>query len=303
MINPYKRLDVYRCRIQSHGRFEGKVSVYHVLHEKGCIPDGCIYFRWRCSLLDKGGTCKKGYRNPGKNCGGCRYFSDEKVHKIPVRILEGSGYDEFLRQMEEFDEWLKDNLGRRVLFYGRINQVGPWLKKEVFHDSSRVSMKGYLAAFTESYLDRTHFEDSVYLRFSKGFQLDYNFTRGDLIECEAEVSLDGGRLVMVRPRRVEIVERAEDRGLERQPPEEDHARNIVSSRTATALEDQSEKCMRCERGRLVDVVYHTKVRGKPKINRELYCLEGVQNPEDCCYRVLKEVGIQRSYNYGDDPDE
>ena len=286
MINQYKRLDVYRCKLQSHQRFEGRVSVYHVLKVKRCLPEGCFYFKWRCRLLEKGGICKKGYKHAGKNCQGCSYFVDEKIHKVPVFLLSEAERGQFELELEDFENWLESNLGRRLEIYGRVNFVGPWLRKDVYSNRCRVSLRGFLANFAECYLGRTHFEDFVYLRLSPKTQARLELSRGDLVEFEAELALDNGRLVLVRPRSVEFLERASSRSLK------DNGEALVAARTATVVDDQNDRCLNCERGRLVDVVCHGPTRG-PEIRRQLFCLEGVGEPELCCYQALKELSIRR----------
>ena len=286
MINQYNRLDVYRCRHQSHGNFEGRVSVYHVLKAKKCLPDGCFYFDWHCRLLDKGGTCKKGYKHPGRNCQGCRFFEDEKVHKVPVLMLSEQEHRQFERDMEDFEYWLESHLGHRLEVYGRVNHVAPLLRKDVYYKRSRVSLQGFLANFSECYLGRTHFEDFVYLRLSPKTQARLELARGDLVEFKAELTYDSGRPVLIKPGSVEFEERAEKRA----PTGNGEA--LVAACTATELCEQSDRCLNCEQGRLVDVVSHGRTRG-PKISRQLFCLEGVRNPELCCYQVLKELSIRR----------
>ena len=78
MINPYKRTDIFRCKYPAHARFEHQVSTYHVLRVKNCFPQGCLSFKWRCELMDKGKRCIKGFKFIGKKCFGCRFFYDEK---------------------------------------------------------------------------------------------------------------------------------------------------------------------------------------------------------------------------------
>ncbi|MEA2062884.1 MAG: hypothetical protein U9P14_04225 [Gemmatimonadota bacterium] len=284
MINQYKRTDVYRCKLQSHESFAGWVSVYHVLEVKKCLPDGCIYFKWHCRLLDKGARCRKGYTSPGRNCQGCRFFVDEKIHKVPVLMLSEKEHGRFKLELEEFEQWLRDNLGRRLEVYGRVNSVSPLLRRDICHDRSRLSQRGFLVNFAESYLGRTHVEDYVYLRLGAKAQARLELCRGDLLEFNAELTLDNGRLVLVRPRSIEVEERSPGRTVSSEVP--------FDTRRARLIEDQSERCINCERGRLVDVVHHGRTGGGAKINRQLFCLEGISEPELCCYQALKELGIR-----------
>jgi len=284
MINQYKRLDVFRCKVDSHDSFHGTVSVYHVLKVKRCMPEGCFYFKWRCRLLEGGGTCRKGYKHPGKNCSNCRFYYEEKIHKVPSVQLTETAYREFLLELENFEDWLAENLGRRLEVYGRVNFIGPLLVKILYPKTSRVSLKGYLVNFAECYLGTTHFEDFVYLRLSSKSQQRLRLARGDLVEFEAELTLDEGRLVLVHPRRFEFIERS---GQEFAP---ELSEAIVQARTATVVNDQSERCLTCERGRLVDVI-DSSGNGRG-LTRELFCLEGVRDPSTCCYAGLKSLRIR-----------
>jgi len=284
--NQYKRMDVYRCKLQSHEAFAGRVSVHHVLKVKRCLGEGCFYFHWRCRLLDKGGSCRKGYNYPGKNCTGCRYYYDIKEHKLPVRLLSPEDHARFERDLEEFESWLRDNQGRRLEVLGRVNHVGPLLTREVLARESRVTLQGYLVNFAESYLGWTHFEDYVYLRLSRRSQNELALARGDLLEFEAELTLDEGRLVLVKPGRFDFRERAQ----ERFHPQE--AAALEDSRRASPVEGQPDKCLRCERGRLVDLIEQASRYERRSFRRELYCLEGIADPELCCYNALASLKLR-----------
>jgi len=287
VINQYKRLDIFRCKLQSHDAFEGRVSVYHVLKVKHCLPDGCFYFKWRCRLLEKGAACRKGYNHPGKNCIGCRFYYEDKLHKVPVIQLSEDRYRDFLSELEYFEDWLAGHRDRRLEVYGRVNFVGPLLTKTVFSKGSKVSLHGYLVNFTECYLGRTHFEDFVYLRLSQKNQQIIRLSRGDLVEFEAELTVDEGRLVLTKPGKFEFHERS---------PEifrPDFSATLVDARTATVLGNQSERCLNCERGRLVDVI-EKGVGDSRGFRRELFCLEGVNDPSLCCYGALKKLRIRET---------
>lgn len=288
MINQYKRLDVFRCKLTSHESFAGRVSAYHVLKVKRCLPDGCFYFKWRCRLLEKGTACRKGYHYPGKNCTGCRFYWEEKIHKIPVVQLSADKYREFLDELERFEEWLAANKGRRLEVYGRVNFVGPLLAKTVYPGNSRVSLKGYLVNFAECYLGRTHFQDYVYLRLSRSAQQRLRLQRGDLVEFEAELTVDEGRLVLEKAGKLEF------RECTPRLREEDLASAIVEARTATVLDTQSERCLNCERGRLVDVLEKGTGNGRG-FYRQLFCLESVTDPSICCYQALKALRLKEGY--------
>ena len=271
--------------MQSHRSFAGKVSAYHVLKVKQCLPEGCIYFKWRCRLLEKGARCVKGYNYPGKNCNSCRFYFEDKLQKVPEIRLSQEEYRLFLAELEEFEDWLGSHLGRRLEIQGRVNHIGPRLIKTVSPRHSRLSLRGYLLNFAECFLGRTRMEDFVYLQIGDRVQQRLGLARGDLVSFEAELGLDEGRLVLTRPGRWEIDERAEDRD------KPDRSRLLVDAHSATPLDSQNERCISCERGRLVDV-FERELDGGRYVCRELYCLEGVVEPDECCYGAMKKLGIR-----------
>ena len=79
MKNQYKRTDIFRCVHDVHQKFQNRISVYHILKEKQCYPQGCFYFRWRCKQLNKKNKCYRGFFHVGRKCFGCRDFYDEKI--------------------------------------------------------------------------------------------------------------------------------------------------------------------------------------------------------------------------------
>lgn len=261
------------------------MSVYHVLKVKRCLPEGCFYFKWHCRLLDKGTRCVKGYGHPGKNCNSCRYYFEDKLHKIPEIRLEPRAYREFQLELEEFEDWLSDNLGRRLAIQGRVNFSGPRLVKKIYPRHEKLYLRGYLANFSGCFLGRARLDDFVYLRLSPGAQERVRLAKGDELEFEAELRLDEGRLVLEHPRRFDFSRRGPE------PFDPRRAEALVDLHSAAALDVQYERCINCERGRLVDVV-ERGIDSDRFLHRELYCLEGVTTPADCCYGALKKIAVE-----------
>ena len=98
MKNPYKSTEIFRCVHESHQGYKNKISVYHILKARSCYPEGCIYFRWRCKLLNKKKKCHRGYRHVGRNCFGCKEFYDEKIHNFPELQVSQDEYKDFLKK-------------------------------------------------------------------------------------------------------------------------------------------------------------------------------------------------------------
>jgi len=62
----------------------------------------------------------------------------------------------------------------------------------------------------------------------------------------------------------------------------------VAKNTGRELDCQPERCMICENGCLLDVVEKTD-KSSP-VRRHLFCLMGVENPEECVYHLVRKIG-------------
>ncbi len=129
LVNQYKRQDVFRCSHKAHFRFEKSVSVYHVLKEKKCFPEGCIWFLWKCHLLNKGNSCPKGYQHVGRNCFSCKNYFEEKINYQPEILLNEEQHKRFKQELEEFEEWLNTSAGKWVEFSGEVFSVKPHFRR------------------------------------------------------------------------------------------------------------------------------------------------------------------------------
>ena len=271
-INHYKRQDVFKCVQQAHARFENKVSVYHVLKEKGCYPRGCIYFKWKCRKLNKGRSCPRKFKHVGRKCFGCKEFYDEKVINCPEVALSDEEFSKFMRDLGEFETWLEDLKGIEVNFSGTIYSVKPRMRQVIQGNRRHIALNGFVLIFREAFLDLVKFEDLCYLTISKGLQAKYRFSKGDKLDFYARVSVDRGRLILNRPNRIEIDERGEGETWS-------WDKALVAARTASPIPYQLEKCFACDRGCLLDTIERTNAGDHHK--RQLFCLEGIKNPMLC----------------------
>lgn len=278
MINPYKRLDVFCCKYDAHSKFDHKVSVYHVLRVKNCYPQGCLYFKWRCQLLNKGKACTKGFKHVGKRCFGCKYFYDEKVNNQPQLLLTPEEYREFLEELEEFEDWLESIKGRKLDAWGVIKSVKPRLTKIINKDKSILTLEGYLLHFNEAYLDRLHWEDHCYAVIYADQQQRYQFAPGDDLEFTCYVKIDQGRLILEKIRSVDFRYKS-------QATTWNNSKALAVKGNITFFENQPLKCLHCEKGVLVDVVDKSQANWSRR--RELYCLESFPNPDLCHYQAEK----------------
>jgi len=284
LINQHKRQDVFRCGHRAHFKFDKNVSVYHVLREKSCFPQGCIYFVWRCQLLNKGHRCPRGYEHVGRKCFGCKYYYEEKVCYQPDVVLDNEQFKEFEESLEEYEEWLETVVGKDVEFSGEINSVKPHLKKIVSGPKQNLFFKGFLLSFKQGFVNRVFFDDCVYASVSTRSHEKNKFAKGDKLDFLARLRVDHGRIVLDKVRRVEFAEKGAD-------PSWNFSQAVVAKRAGTELDCQPEKCLRCEKGCLLDVVQGTE--SQQKISRHLFCLAGTKEPEVCFYYLRKKVEENR----------
>lgn len=293
LINQYKRQDVFRCPHGAHFRFEKSVSVHHVLKEKKCFPQGCIYFLWKCHLLNKGHSCPKKYQHVGRGCFSCKQYFDEKLNYQPETLLDPEQYQKFERELEEFEDWLEQTVGKWVEFSGTVNSVKPHFRKITFGKKETLSFPGFLISFTEGYLDRVFFKDHIFVSVSRRTQQNLRFARGDEVEFQARLRTDRGRIVLDRIRHVDFQNKEEGTSWTL-------SQALVAKNTGTELDCQPEKCMMCEKGCLLDVVEKTE-KSSP-VKRHLFCLAGVENPEECVYKLAKKMEKDRELRYSTEKD-
>lgn len=280
MINQYKRLDVFRCNYESHSKFDNKVSVYHVLKKKKCWPTGCISFKWKCKFIDKGKRCIKGYRYIGKNCGGCSYYEDIKIHNQPQISLSQEDTAHFWEELQEFEDWFETHSSRELSIFGNLVSVKPFLKKYISHNREQLHLTGYNLVFLNGYLGTTEYQDFFYAPISTARQTQYQFSAGDQIEFRAKLSLDQGRLIVRQMWQLEFIEKSKKTPLTLSDI-------LVAKETATIFKTQSRKCLHCPHSVLVDVLGNRK--DGANIRRELFCLKGIPDPEFCTVQVMEAL--------------
>ena len=264
------------------------MSVYHVLKEKGCYPQGCLYFLWHCTLLEKGERCIHGYAYVGKNCRGCTYYDEEKVHLQPVLQVDDETYERFVSDLEDFELWLGDVQFARRSIGGRIACVKPWLEKRLQHEQTRLHLRGYLLVFKRGFIGLDAFDDTFYVRISERQMRAHGFVPKMRVEMTGEIRVDRGRIVVQRPKSIEVLSRGWGRPWRREGA-------LVALRTATFLEVQPEPCVACRWGALVDVLDERDA--EVKRYRNLYCLKGISDPAGCYVRA---AGMMRPARSGGD---
>ena len=276
MKNPYKRMDIFRCKYSTHAKFNYKVSAYHVLRIKNCYPQGCLYFKWRCQLLNKGQSCSKGFQHVGKKCFGCKYYYDEKVNNQPELLISETEYQNYLDELEEFEDWLATIKGKYAEFWGIIKSVKPLFLKIINSDKSFINLQGYLLRFDDVFLNRFHWKDHCYAVISADQQQRYRFAPQDDLEFKCRIELDNGRLIFRKIRAVEFRVKSNEETWT-------NSNALVAKGTATFFENQAPKCLHCDKGVLIDVVDKSAAQWEKR--RELYCLKSFSSPEVCYYKA------------------
>ena len=236
MINLFKKSDIFKCKSIGHEKFGHKVSAYYVLRVKKCYPQGCIYFKWYCELLNKGKTCKKGYSHVGKKCFGCKFYYDEKINNQPVLNITEVEYNNFLERLDEFEDWLALMGQKNLNIEGKITTVKPALSKTIQNGNSRLKLRGYFIHFEEAFIDRIHWEDHCYAFIHPDFQQKYQFASGDKIDFRGKVELDNGRLILNKINSVEFLEKSDKDTW-------DNTDALIARLTAFPFGSQQKKCL------------------------------------------------------------
>ena len=286
LINQHKREDVFRCAHQSHFKFEKNVSVHHVLQEKKCFPQGCVYFQWKCTLLNKGTGCPKKYKHVGKSCFSCKYYFEEKLNYQPEVLLSETEFKTFQRELEDYEHWLAGLLGKMVDLGGVVNSIVPHFIKNILYKKEQMSFLGFLLSFREGYIDRVFFQDYFYLNIPAKIYRDYHLFPGDKIDFRAKLKTDRGRIVFHSPKEIEIT-RNESVETSSNSFRWDPGEALVASKTGTEFDVQPEKCFACDKGILLDISEEDTRRKRNY--RHLFCLQGIENPENCIYDLRKKL--------------
>jgi hypothetical protein len=275
--NLYKRSDVFSCPHSSHHRFGSVVTPHHILNEKKCYPDGCIVFKWKCRLLDKGHRCPKKIKHVGRLCFSCKEFYDEKFMQSPRMNLTEKEYRRFQSDLEDLNLWLDDIVGKEIELEGVIESIKPNFRMFGAPGRERFSFTNWLAVFKSAHINYDLFDDRCFARISAKTQQRFELAPGDRILCRAEPSFSRGRLVFNRLHNMEVSKNGNR-------PEWRQSTAEVAAATAVRLSIQPEKCLECRFGCLIDDNGNGR-RG----NRSLLCLAGQRAPKECVYPLRKYV--------------
>ncbi len=274
--NLYKRSDVFSCPHSAHFRFGGMVTPHHILNEKKCYPDGCIVFVWKCRLLDKGHACPKKIKHVGRLCFSCKEFFEDKYIQKPKLNISDLEFRKFKLDVEEFDYWLSSVTGKEVELDAVVRTIKPNFRIAGYANRECYAFLNWLAVFDSAYINIDLFDDTCFARISDKTQDRFRLADGDRISCRAVMNFDRGRMVFTRLHNMEVTKNGSE-------PEWSRAEADVATATASRIDIQTEKCLGCRFGCLIDSNGDSRRNG----SRSLLCLAGQRLPDECVYPLTK----------------
>ena len=275
--NMYKKKGLFVCKHPVHEKFDFAVSPYHVFKHKKCYGIGCVEFIWQCRVDTKGKKCPRGYKHVGRNCASCKYYHDEKICRIPKALMNQAELEQFLKDLEDYEYWLSTVENKRVTVSGKISAVQPSIIKTIDSNSIQTRLAGFLIKFDSAHIGYDLFDDPLYLRVGATFLNRHNPAPNDDIDFEAELKNDRGRIVLVKPSRVELSSNGNQ-------PLIDYSRALVGKTTGAIVLDDIRLCRNCPYGALLDI-HETSPR--PNSYRRFYCLRGVEYAYTCPIRLQR----------------
>jgi hypothetical protein len=223
--------------------------------------------------LAKQKKCFRNFSYVGKECSNCKYFLEEKIHQYPEFVNGSEGGTEFLENFYEFQEWIKELQGKRILCEGVVSEVKPEFILYKNNGNINIGLRGFLICFKEGFLDNMLFEDRFYLSISASTQNSLLIRDNDSMEFQANLVIDKGRLKFIKSGRFHFYERG--KSVPRRKNE-----FLVTLQTYTIQKNQPTKCLNCSYGQLCDIkTYDTG----PK--REVICTKGIQDYNYCTISV------------------
>jgi hypothetical protein len=271
--NLYKKPDIFHCVHDVHRHFKSDVSPYHVLKEKKCYPDGCIYFQWKCKQLAKLNKCFRNFTQTGRECFNCKYFFEEKIHQYPEINLNNEQATLFFEQFEQFEDRIGTLKHKRVPCEGTVNSIKPKIVLYKNHNRFTPALKGFLVRFNEGFIDNRHFIDPFFLSISAMTQNKLQIRNEDSIEFVANLHIDKGRFIFVKSGNFHFFNRGNGKPFRK-------SEALLALNNFTIQGGQPKKCLICEYGILADIVSDS-----PGPQRTVVCLQGVNDYNFCPYPV------------------
>ncbi len=286
--NMYKTPGIFICRHPRHRRFDYQVSPYHIIEEKRCLEEGCVQFVWKCRIYAKDFRCPRGFKHVGKDCFPCKHYDEDKICRKPEAIAAEHEMAQFWRKLDEYRLWLSSNLNRALEFSGTIATFFPLLYMVKTGNRIGVKPNGYLIGFDRGHIGYDFYDDKIYLRVGGGFINRWNPSIGARVEFRGILKSDKGRLIFIRPSRVEIEPPAGlgsdsgnggRRGISR-------SQAVVGAATGAVIEDDCAPCRGCNYGAFVESATDDLRQVR---RRRFFCLRGVKTAASCPVRLERII--------------
>jgi len=274
--NLYKVNGIFLCPHRQHKHSEKGTSVWHILKNKKCYPDGCISFLWKCRKFDQRRKCHRDKKHVGRECFSCKFFYEEKLMFQPEVKISQDKFAEFQEQLVEFEDWLELLKGKRIEVRGTIDRILPLLVNNSYDRRLRIECRGILFYFRSGIFGYDRFDDPFYARLSFKTYERYKLSVGDEIDMLAELRIDRGRFVFWKTGSIEVVRP----GNGEQVP----LNSLQQAKfTGSLIDGQPAKCLTCINGLMIDNI---KADGRKEPRRLVYCLRGVADYHYCPYREI-----------------
>jgi hypothetical protein len=281
--NLYKASGLFNCHHPAHKQFGYEVSPYHVFFVKKCHPAGCVEFLWRCRKFEKGHVCPRGFKHVGRGCFSCKQYHENKISYVPETNMDANQVRDFIDDLREYRGWLESMNGKSVEFAGVVDAIRPHLVMRLDSNRSAVSMDGFYASFERGHLGRDLFDGRIYLKIPGSLLEKTAMAPGDKVDLSAIFSESRGRIIMHRPRRLEISGSGRESHIS-------VSRALVGRATGKIIASSIEYCNGCPYCSLVDV--EDMSRQQPLRYRRFYCLRGVGDSENCPIRLEKLLPLR-----------
>jgi hypothetical protein len=278
--NLYKAAGLFSCRHPAHKQFGYQVSPYHIFCVKKCYPAGCVEFQWRCRAFEKGQACPRGFKHVGRGCFSCKKYHENKLTYSPETDLTSDELAEFIDDLKQYQGWLEGLDGKLIDFAGTVDTVAPHLEMAIEGNRSSVYMDGFYASFTDGFIGKEHFDDRLYLKISGNYFERSNLSGGDHIELKAYFTESRGRIILLKPKSIELTKNGGQ-------PDLNISRALVGRATGKIITGPIESCQRCSFVSLLDIEDNS--RKETALYRRFYCLRGVQDSENCPVRLEKLI--------------
>lgn len=194
---------------------------------------------------------------------------------MPMTLLGENEYRQFRNDFDNFEYWLSTVENKRLSFSGKISSVFPLFLKTIDDGRSNISLTGFLLKFERGHIGYDLFDDTIYLRVGRTFLENHRPAPGDDLDCEAHLINDRGRMILIKPSRVEINKKGGEQLI-------DFSRALVARTTGAIVIDDIKLCRNCPYGALLDV---REISPRENSYRRFFCMRGVDTAYTCPVRL------------------